>query len=130
VRRSPVGGLLLQEVDILLDPGQIRVLNLPAAVNDGDTVLLQEISVNRAVVQEFAGFLIGRLGEGVEPGVDGLTRQGSKRGGFPRVEDGFLVFVIDVLLDPDKVRILLVVDYIPETCSAGKWLLCYNARKR
>jgi hypothetical protein len=125
-----IGGLLLQEVDILLDPGQIRVLNLPAAVNDGDTVLLQEFSINRAVVQEFAGFRIGRLGEGVEPAVDCLARQGSKRGAFPRVEDSFGVLSPDILLNPGKVGIVLLVNDIPETCSAGKWLLCYNARKR
>jgi len=70
------------------------------------------------------------LGEGVESAVDCLARQGSKRGGFPRVEDGFLILSPDILLNPGKVGIVLLVDDIPETCSAGKWLLCYNARKR
>lgn len=120
----------LHQIDILPDPGQVRVLNFPAGINNGNAVLLQEISVNRAVVQEFAGFFIGWLGEGVEPGVDSLTGQGGKGGGFPGVEDGFVILITNILLNPDEVGILLLVDDIPETCLAGKWLLCYNARKR
>ena len=122
--------LLLQQVNVLTDHGQITVLNFPAAVNNRNAVLLQEISVNRAVVQEFAGFFISGQGVGMESSVDCLAGQRREGGGFPGVEDGFLVFVTDVLLNPDKVGVVLLVNDIPETCSAGKWLLCYNASKR
>ena len=65
----------------------------------------------------------------MEPGKDRLAGEGSKGSGFPRVKDSFLVVISNILLNPDKVGVLLVIDDIPETCSAGKWLLCYNAGK-